>query len=417
MPSPFGSTLLTVLALLSGYAVLQVGNTLQTTLLVVRADIEGFSPIQIGLIGTAFSAGLVAGSLRAGVLIARVGHTRTFAALASLASAAALLHVLIVDPRAWVLFRALTGFCLAGLFIVVESWLNGTATSDMRGRLIGVYGMAGLGAGLVGQLLLPLADPAGFVLFCVASVLVSLALVPVALSLATAPGGDAPMASIDLPRLYRQSPFGVAAAFLCGISTGAFFGLAPLFARGIGLDQAGVALFMAATMLGGFVLMWPFGWLSDRMDRRTLVVGIAAAAAATQVFATLLTADRVTPWMVYGLVFLVGGLIVPTYSLVIAHVNDMVSPGEFVAASSGLLIVQGAGAALGPLAAGAAMASLGPKGLPYVIITAQVAMACWGVYRITRRTAPPVELKEGFVPMPAVPVGIELAPVPETAAE
>ncbi|WP_207461864.1 MFS transporter [Azospirillum sp. SYSU D00513] len=407
MPSSLGSTLLTVAALLFGYAMLQVGNALQGTLLSVRGGLEEFSPTLIGLVSTGFSIGLVAGSLRAGRLIANVGHTRTFAALASVASASALLHLMVVDPYWWILFRALTGFCFAGLLIAVESWLNAAASPDIRGRLISVYGMAGLGASAGGQLLLPVAEPSGYLLFCLISVIISLALVPVALSRVTVPGGEVPQASVDLSRLYRQSPFGLVAAVLCGISTGAYFGLGPLAAQQMGFDELGIALFMAVGTFGAFALTWPLGWASDRFDRRMLIIGLAVVTAFSLMAVPALEGRGMPPWVTFALMFLLGGLIVPTYSIVIAHVNDNVSAGEFVSASSGLLIVQGIGAALGPFLAGIAMSSLGVPGIAYVIAAAQVVMAVWGVYRMTRRASVPAERKEEFVPMPLVPVGTE----------
>jgi MFS family permease len=409
----FGSTLLTVGALLFGYALLQMGNTLQATLLSIRGGLEEFSPTIIGLVSAAFWVGLVFGSLRAGRLIVNVGHTRTFAALASIASAVALLHLMVVDPLWWILFRALTGFCFAGLFVAVESWLNAAATPDIRGRLLSIYGMAGLGAGIGGQMLLPVAEPAGFMLFCLISVIISLALVPVALSRAAAPGGEVPQATINLPRLYRQSPFGVVAAVLCGVSSGAFFGMGPLVAQQLGFDDVGIALFMAIGTLGGFVLTWPLGWASDRLDRRMLVVGIAVLTGCALLASTTLDGQPLTPLVSYGLMFLFGGLVVPTYSIVIAHVNDNVSTGEFVSASSGLLIVQGMGAALGPFLAGAAMTALGTVGVVYVIAAAQIMMALWGAYRMTRRAAVPQEQKEEFIPMPQVPITTEFAATAE----
>lgn len=413
MPSPLLSALATMLALLFGYGLLQLGNTLQGTLLSVRGGLEGFSPSAIGLVSSGFWAGLILGSLRADALIRRVGHTRTFAALASLASAAPLLHLMFVDPLLWVLARALTGFCFAGLFMVVESWLNGAASPAVRGRMLSVYSMTGLVAGVGGQLLLPVSAPSGFLLFCIVSVIISVALVPVALSRATAPGQASGEAGLDLPRLYRQSPFGLVAAFLCGASTGAFFALGPVLAQRIGFSEIGIALFMASASLGGFAMTWPLGWLSDRSDRRTLTVTIAMTAAAVMAaMLTLLPAD-LPEGAIYALAFVFGGVVMPTYSLVIAHVNDSVASGEFVAASGGLLIVQGAGAVVGPIAGGAAMSAIGLQGLLGLIMVAQIAIALWGLHRMRQRPAP--SEKEAFQVMPPAPVGTELVSAAQEA--
>lgn len=406
-------TLATVFALLLGYAMLQMGNTLQGTLLAVRGGAEGFSATTIGLVGAGFFGGLMLGSLRVGRLIRAVGQTRAFAALASLASAVPLLHLMVMDPIAWVLSRALTGFCFAGLFIAVESWLNGAASSAVRGRILGIYGMTGLIAGVGGQLLLPVADTAGFTLFCIVSVLISLALVPVTLSRAQAPQVAMEESSLNLPRLYRQSPFGVVAAFLCGACTGAFFSLGPLFAQKVGLSATGVSIFMALGSLGGFAMTWPLGWLSDLVDRRSLVVGVTVIAAATILAMLLFTPSEAPAGLFMLLVFVFGGLVVPTYSVVLAHVNDAVAPEEFVTASGGLLLLQGAGAALGPILGGLAMERMGPRGLGWLIIAAQIGIAAWGLWRMRKRAAPAV--KEEFQVMPALPVGTELVAVAQEA--
>ena len=166
---------------------MQMGNTLQGTLLSVRGGIEGFLPTQIGVVGAGFWVGIVIGSLRCGKLVQGVGHIRAFVAVGAVASAAPLLHLLLIDPIAWIVARALTGFCFAGLFIVVESWLNGVATDASRGQILSIYAMTGLLAGIVGQLLLPLTDPTGFRGFCIVAITIAFALVPIALTRAEAP--------------------------------------------------------------------------------------------------------------------------------------------------------------------------------------------------------------------------------------
>ncbi|WP_134496858.1 MFS transporter [Microvirga pakistanensis] len=415
MPTSLRSVLPTLLALLLGYALMQIGNTLQGTLLSVRGNLENFSPTQIGAVGAAFWVGIVVGSLWVGRVIQQVGHARTFAALAAVASSAALLHLLVVTPTVWMAARAVTGFCFAGLFIVVESWLNASATPQNRGQIIGLYGMTGLIAGIGGQMLLPAGDPAGFRLFCFAAMLISLALVPMALSRASAPAHAVGEVSINLRRLYRQSPFGVVAAVLCGITTSSFFALGPVWAQQRGLSTTEIAVFMAFGTLGGFLTTWPLGWLSDRMDRRHVIIGAAAMAASILGALVHFVPEDVATWLlfIYGAIF--GGSVIPTYSIVTAHVNDMVRPGEFVSASGGLLILQGLGAASGPVISGIAMSEFGRIGLPYVVIVAQALMAVWGAYRSLQRPAASEADKEGFVLEPPIPVGTALAPAHEGA--
>jgi MFS family permease len=401
-------TVATLLALLLGFGLMQMGNTLQATLLSVRGGSEGFSPAQIGAVGSGFWVGVVIGSLRCGKVIQIVGHIRAFVALGAIASTAPLLHLLLIDPLAWVLTRALTGFCFAGLFIVVESWLNSAATEETRGQILSIYAMTGLLAGIVGQLLLPATDPAGFRAFCIVAIIIAFALVPIALTRASAPAYEGGGARISIRGLYRQSPFGIVAAFLCGVATSAFFTLGPVFAQRRDLDTGGVAVFMASGTLGGFLMAWPLGWLSDRLDRRLVIIGAAVTATASLLTMMALVPDEASRWILYLCAGVLGGTIVPTYSVVMAHVNDAVGEGEFVAASGGLLIMQGLGAVAGPLLGGLAMSAL-PQGLSYMLIATQIVIAVFGAYRLTRRAAPPEMHKGVFVVEPPIPVGTELA--------
>lgn len=406
MRSNLMGTLATLAALLLGFGLLQLGNNLQGTLLAVRGGLEAFSPTQVGLIGSGFSIGLVMGSLTAGTLIQSVGHIRTFAALAALASASALLHVMLIHPVAWIGFRMVTGLCFAGLLMSVESWLNASATPAVRGQILGIYSMTGLIAAVGGQMLLPLADPGGFMLFACVSLIISIALVPVALSKSQAPAEMGAQTRANLLHLYRQSPFGLVAAFLCGISTGAFYALGPLYAQQAGFADQGIALFMACAILGAFATTWPLGFLSDRMDRRRLVIIVALTSALLLAAMMLFLPQGVAPGWVFFLVFAFGGVVLPTYGIVVAHVNDSVHPTEFIAASGGLLIVQGSGMALGPLLGGAMMEAMGRNGLPWLVVLAQGLIAVWGAYRISRRATP--EEKEQFVNMTVSPVGTTL---------
>jgi MFS family permease len=401
------ATMASLLSLLFGFGLMQMGNTLQGTLLSVRAANEGFSHAAIGVVGAAFWAGIVVGSQLGGRLIRRVGHIRTFAALGAVAATAPLIHLLVIDPTAWVLARALTGFCFAGLFMVVESWLNGVATPQTRGRILSIYGMTGLMAGIGGQLLLATIDPDGFKGFCVVGIIIAFALVPIALTRSAPPSDVGAGARIDLAALYRQSPFGPVIALLCGMTTGTLFALGPVFAQLRGLDTGGIALFMACATLGGFLLAWPLGGLSDRTDRRIVVIGAAIAASATLLGMMAFVPGDASRATLYLCIALFGGTVVPTYSIVMAHVNDTVGKRDFVAASGCLLLVFGVGAAAGPVIAGIAM-SAWPRGLGYTLLTAQIMIAAWGLYRVSRKG--PREHKGSFLVEPPVPVATTLAP-------
>ncbi|HET7164946.1 MAG TPA: MFS transporter [Pseudolabrys sp.] len=403
-------------ALLLGFALLQMGNTLQGTLLSIRGDIEGFSSTQIGAVGACFWAGIVAGSLRSGTIIQRVGHIRTFAALAAIASTIPLLHLLLIDPVAWMILRALTGFCFAGLFIVVESWLNAAAKIETRGRILSIYGMTGLMAGIGGQLLLPATDPLGFRPFCIVAVTLALSLVPLALSRSTAPSEASIGARINPRKLYGQSPFGVVAAFLAGATTGAFFTLGPVFAQKRGLDTGEIAIFMSSGTLGGFLMAWPLGWLSDRMDRRPVIIAASITAATMLLGMIAVVPQGAYAWILYLCVALFGATVVPIYSIIIAQVSDVLAKEELVAASGGLLLLNGIGATIGPIIAGFAMSAT-PRGLSYTLVAAQTLIAVWGLYNLLQRAAPAAALKSHFLVEPPVPVGTSLTQAHSTAEQ
>jgi MFS family permease len=407
MPATLYTTMAGLLALLFGFGLMETGNALQGTLLSVRGNDEGFSPTAVGAVGAGFWAGIVLGSLFGGKLIRRVGHIRTFAALGASASTAPLIHLLVIDPTAWVLARALTGFCFAGLFMVVESWLNGVATPETRGRILSVYGMTGLLAGVGGQLLLASVDPTGFRAFCIVGIIIAFALVPIALTRAAPPRDVGGGARIRLMTLYRQVPFGPPVTLLCGMTNSAFFALGPIYAKLHGFDTGGIAVFMACATLGGFLLAWPLGWLSDRLDRRIVVIAAAIAAAASMLALITFLPTNASRLTLCLCVALFGGTVVPTYSVVMAYVNDAVGKSEFVAASGCLLLVNGVGSAIGPVIAGIAM-STWQHGLGYTLMAAQIMIAAWGLYWITREA--PREHKGAFLVEPTVPVATTLAP-------
>jgi MFS family permease len=401
----------TLSSLLLGFFLLQMSNGLQGTLLAVRADLEGFGATLTGLVMSGFFAGMCLGSFLAGSLIRRAGHIRTFAALASIASGAALLHLILIDPIVWIIVRSLTGFCFAGLIVAVESWLNASVASAERGRLLSVYAMVGMSAGVVGQLLFNVADPSGYVLFLLVSIGMSFALVPTALSQASAPASDIEQEPPSVRKLWRLSPFGTVAMLMAGATVGAFFGLAPVFAQRIGFGQSEIAVLMAAATAGGFALQFPLGWLSDRVDRRAVCIAVAALAVAVVLAVPRLS---VLPlWPSLAIAFLLGGVLLPTMSLIVAHVNDRAPPHLLIAASSGLVLMQGIGAAGGPLAAGLALDAIGPAGLLYSLAGIQSVIALFAIARLFARRGATKADKTDFSVMPLDPVDGDLDAYPD----
>jgi len=389
-------------------ALLLVGNGMQGTLVALRSGLEGFGPLVTGALMAAYFAGFVGGCLCAPLVIRRVGHIRTFAVFAAIAAAVPLVHALVVSPPVWIALRLATGICIAGLYTVIESWLNDRAGNEQRGGVISVYRIIDLSATTVGLALLTTADPHGYPLFCIVAILLALALVPVGMTTAMQP---MPVETIRLRlgRLYRLSPLGCVGCFGFGVASGAFWGLAPIYVQtGTGSDDAGmVAWLLGATMVGGAVAQWPVGLLSDRIDRRKVLAGALAAAAAAGV--VMLLVHGTTPTAMIGAAFLFGATMVPIYSLCIAHANDFMTPADFVEASSGLLLINGVGATAGPFLAGWVASAAGPAYLFAFTASVHGAVALFAVWRMTRR--PPAAERSTFVAVPRTsPVVFQLDP-------
>lgn len=340
--------LLPVAALLLSVAFLLTGQGLQGVLVPVRASFEGFSAIEIALIGSCYFAGLAAGSVFGPAMVKRAGHIRAFTAMTAAASTGVLLQGMLVLPLVWWLLRALSGFCFAVLYIVIESWLNERATSENRGFVLSAYMIINLTVLTVGQLLLPLGTLSELTLFAIVAIFVSIAAIPIALTASVAPA-PAEWAKISVRQLYRISPVGIVGCAVVGCTNGAFWAMAPLFAESAGFGTTGIALFMSSTVLGGALGQWPLGHLSDRIDRRRVMI---LAAVFCMITAMLLVFRPFGS----GLVVLLmaaswGAFSFPLYSVAVAHANDYAPPDQFVQVSSGLLLVYGGGAIVGPVAA------------------------------------------------------------------
>jgi MFS family permease len=404
------SAIVSISALLLGATMLLWGNGLQGILLPVRATIEHFSTSTIGLIASAYSLGFVVSCRYAPRIVRRVGHIRSFAVFAAIGACVVLLFVLVVDPLVWVVLRMLSGFCFAGLYMVIESWLNESAENSNRGQIFSTYMVINLTAITLGQLVLPLGDPAGFDLFAITAIAVALALVPIGLTTSTAPQ-PIRQVQLRLGRLYRMSPVGLAGCFFVGLSNGAFGGLGAVFAESIGMSTTGIALFMSAALIGGALVQLPLGRLSDRVDRRQV---IAMACSFAMIFGLMLAAlgdgqdgtpvlglgwltATLHPAVLIAVVALYGGFAYPLYGLCVAHTNDFVSREEFIEASSGLLLTWGIGASIGPLVAALAVEQVGLGGLFLYTALVHSSFALVTLYRMTRREAVPAPERADFV--------------------
>ncbi len=405
----------TILILILGFALLLAGSGLLGTLLGVRATLESFSNIEIGAIMASYYAGYILGTRLAPRMIRNVGHIRTFAATAAIVAVTCLSYGLVVAPLPWLVLRLVNGACIVGLYMVVESWLNAQCIGPVRGRVFAIYMMTTLAALGVGQFLLPLYDTQDLTLFVIAAILIAIGLVPVAVTRVTEPRIET-HAPVHLIQLLHISPLGVVGTVCAGIVGGAFWGMAAVFGGRLNLAEADIAMLISATILGGAILQWPIGHLSDRYDRRSvLILTSLAVAIAAAVSAFIVMRDL--PGLVVS-AFVYGGLMFSLYSISVAHTNDHIEREQVLEATRGLLLVYGLGALSGPLLVGIAMDRLGPVGLPLVSTAVATLLALYGLYRTLRRGPPPSEEQSDFVPMVrTTPVALEMYPEAEAEPE
>ncbi len=374
------SAIASLATLLLGVAILLVGQGLQMVLLPVRATLEQFSALGIGYIGAFYFLGFTFGCWKGAQLLRRAGHVRVFAAMTAVASAVPLLHGLWVNLWTWGAMRFATGFCFAVLYVVIESWLNERSTDDNRGTVFSVYIVINMTMIAAGQQMLLLGDPLELNLFALASVAVSLAAVPVLISRGEQPE---PIESshFDWRFLYKNSPTGMLGSLASGITNGAFWAMGPVFAATVTGNVEMAAWFMTAGVLGGAVGQWPLGWWSDKVDRRIVLVTAAVGGAAVGV-ALWLMADSVGPLGTLGLGFLWGAMAFPVYSVSVAQANDRADPGSYVMISSGLLLMYGIGAVLGPFLSSGMMTWLGSGGLFLYAAVAHGVLAAYVAARM-----------------------------------
>ncbi|TNC81256.1 MAG: MFS transporter [Oleiphilus sp.] len=368
--------LLSIVSLLFGTAILLLGHGLAGTLLTLRSAAEQYSDIQIGMIMSAYFVGYIVGTWFCPALISRIGHIRAFTATAALCASLILLQGLWVNAWVWLLIRLIYGACIVSFYLIVESWLNARTDNLQRGRVFAIYMLVNLSAMALGQQLLLLGDVLTLELFAVAAALLSLSLVPVALTKLPEPEKvDKP--GVDLSFAYHGSPVGLAGCLAAGLAGGAFWTMAPLFAFKVGLDTTATAAFMSATIIGGAFLQWPIGRYSDTHDRRKVLIFVALG---STIFAVLsMLSGNVPKAVMLGTMFLYGGLCFAVYPLSVAHANDNVSESDRVKLGGVLLLAYGIGAIFGPIIGGIVMQSAGPYSLPafYAICWFLLALMVW----------------------------------------
>lgn len=387
-----------ILSLLRGTAFLLAASGLHGLLLPLRGQMEGFSTASLGLLGTAWAGGFVAGCFFAPRLVRKVGHVRAFGAFAATGAIIALLTGLMINEVVWIVLRAFTGFTMAGAFMVIESWLNEKATNENRGTVFGLYMMVTYASIMGGQMIVAAGDISQASLFMVAGIFFCCSLIPTAVSSAASPRPLQDV-SLDLRGLYANSPVAFAACLLIGVANGAWGTLGAVYGARVGISTAEIALMMSLVVVAGAVMQMPAGRLSDRTDRRYVLAGAALGAAIVglAIFAATPRAGS----FVIAMTAAYGALAYTLYSVAVAHANDHARPEDFVKVSGGLLLLYGFGTMIGPVIGAALMGSLRPESLFLATALAHFVLAGYTLLRISRRAPVPVQDREAFKTLPA----------------
>lgn len=376
------SSALKIYALFIGSALLMFGGGLQGLLLSVRGAEEHFSLLALGLIGTGWSVGFVTGSITVPMLVKRVGHIRAFSIMAAIGTVTILLNLLWIQDIGWIVLRAFSGFCFAGAAMIVESWLNEVADNRNRGTIFSVYTTINMSASTIGQLAMSVTGVTGHIPFVVGAIAFICALLPSALTSTPQPR---PISStrLDVKLLYKTSPLAVIAAFACGMANGTFGTLAPVYGYAQGLDASHIAYLFAVTAVVGAMAQIPFGRLSDRIDRRAVIIGLSSTAAAIGFLTVLLNPSG--GWLMFLLFGCYGFSAYPLYAIAVAHANDFAKDGEFARVAGGMLLILGTGLAIGPIIASWVMNTIAPVGLFIVTATFHGALAVTAFLRMKVR--------------------------------
>ncbi|HBQ35574.1 MAG TPA: MFS transporter [Rhodobacteraceae bacterium] len=386
---------------------LMVGNGLQGTLLGVRGGMEGFSTLTMSIVMSAYFVGFLGGSRLAPAMIRRVGHVRVFAALASFISAVLILYPTVAHPAAWALGRVAIGFCFSGVYVTAESWLNNSASNENRGQALSLYMIVQMSGVLTAQGLLVLGDPSGYVLFVISSVLVSISFAPILLSISPTPAFETTK-SMSLRELYHLSPLGFVGMFIMGGVFSAQFAMAAVYGTVAGMSLGQISAFVASIYVGALLLQYPIGWISDRVDRRQLIMVVSITGGIGAVLGFVFESNFS---LLLAASFLIGGMTNPLYALLIAYTNDYLEVEDMAAASGGLMFVNGLGAIAGPLCIGWLMGQIGAGGFFLFLAGLMFLLVIYAAYRMTRRAAIPVEETGSYAPITptASPVAMELA--------
>lgn len=380
-------------SLLTSVSLIGVCVGMTSTLLSLRATIEDFGTLVTGFIMSAYFIGYLFGSTRAPKDIRRVGYIRSFGGLAALAAFSVLVQAIWVDPVVWFVMRFITGFAISGVFVIAESWLNTMADNRSRGTLLSIY-LVIIYAGLIaGQLILGVADPAGFIGFAIVALLINLSLIPILVSVTVEPTTHENK-KVPISMLFKTVPLGVVNAFIMQACYAMFYGIGPMYASYIGLSIVQITFFMSAFIVGGLLSQAPFGLLSDRIDRRFVITICAGGGAISAVILSQLGAGNAM--LIYLAVGILGAFILPLYSLGMAHTNDYLERDQMVGATGTIIKIGGAGSIIGAPAV-AALMQFGAINFFFLLLGALTAfVGLYSLYRITRRAKAEDQLHSSF---------------------
>ncbi|MGB6117956.1 MAG: MFS transporter [Mesorhizobium sp.] len=388
------SSIRPLIPLLIAAGILLGGNGLQGTLIALRGAHEGFSPALIGFMGTFYFIGFLLGCLTITRMMKAVGYVRSFATLAAIASAGTLILILFIDPLVWTAVRFLSGFAFAGLFTVMEAWINSSVTNANRARTLAVYRVVDIGSVTGAQFIIPAVGIDGFALFAIMSIMLTLSLVPISLGDRSNPRLPDDV-KLDIRRAWAISPLAAIGFMGVGVANSAFRTLSPVYAEQLGMSITDIVIFVSCGIIGGAVIQYPLGYLSDRWDRRVVILG-ATIASLFAALALVYVPGSDPNWN-FVFVFIFGSCAMPLFSLSAAHANDRAGPGEFVMINAALMLFYSMGAVFGPIAAAAAMEAYGPPALFLFSAAVYGLLASVTAYRMVVRSGVPAERQGPFV--------------------
>jgi len=396
-------------ALFFGFALISIAHGLQGTLVGVRSVLEGFSYASTGFVIAGYYVGYLTGSIVIPIFLKRVGHIRVFAALASLASIAILLHSVFLDPVSWFFIRIMTGVSLSGIYVIMESWLNDKSNNQTRGKILSLYMVITFVFVGLGQLLLNLSNPIKVDLFILVSVLLSFSLLPILLSSTDQPDITNPK-SFSLREFYVVSPLGFIGALFIGLSHSAVFGYGAIYATTRGLSILEVSIFMIIITSFGALSQWPIGYISDRIDRRILLIGATLVASGLSILIVISSYVSLIIFFIFTAMF--SSMCLPLYALALAHINDFLEHDEIVSASSLFTRLVGVGSILGPILVSNIMVLVGSNGFFVYLFVVHGILGLFGIYRMAKR-AKPTDLESQYTPLPRniTPAGMKLTTV------